>query len=256
MKKRYFFTALVTAVMLGLIAIMVVDLLPLLRQVAANAGDESKIVKYIASYGFKGVPILIGLQALQVITAVIPSAAIQLLTGLCYGVWWGTLINLVGCVLGNLIIFVAMRQIKSLAAPFMEKLSAKKGPLSLEKLQKIKNPQILAFSFFLIPGIPNGIMPYIFSRTSITLTEYLLANVAGSLPSTFICTFCGDRISHGNYGLAIGIGAGAVVIAVVLVIFKDRLVDRIEQRVGREKDKPQTPDGEDGEQPSEPEEKL
>ena len=87
---------------------MVVDLLPLLRQVAANAGDESKIVKYIASYGFKGVPILIGLQALQVITAVIPSAAIQLLTGLCYGVWWGTLINLVGCVLGNLIIFVAM----------------------------------------------------------------------------------------------------------------------------------------------------
>ena len=44
-------------------------------------------------------------------------------------------------------------------------------------------------------------------------------------------------------------------IAVVLVIFKDRLVDRIEQRVGREKDKPQTPGGEDGEQPSEPEEK-
>ena len=108
MKKTNLFTALVTAAMLGLIAIMVVDLLPLLKQVAANAGDESKIVEYISSYGFKGVPILIGLQALQVITAVIPSAAIQVLTGLCYGVWWGTLINLVGCVLGNLIIFVAM----------------------------------------------------------------------------------------------------------------------------------------------------
>ena len=132
---------------------------------------------------------------------------------------------------------VGMRQIKNLAAPILDKFSKRKGPVSLEKLQKIKNPQILAFSFFLIPGIPNGIMPYIFSRTSITLTEYLIANVAGSLPSTFICTFCGDRLSRGNYGLAIGVAAAAIVIAVILIIFKDRLIDKIEQRVGPAKEK-------------------
>jgi uncharacterized membrane protein YdjX (TVP38/TMEM64 family) len=233
MKKRYLFTALVTAAMLGLIAVMVVDLLPLLKQVAANTSDESKIVEYIASYGFKGVPILMGLQALQVITAIIPSAAIQLLTGLCYGVWWGTLINLAGCMLGNLLVFAAMRQLKSLAEPLIERSSRKKSVISLEKLQKIKNPQLLAYSFFLIPGIPNGIMPYIFSRTSITLGQYLLANFLGSLPSTFLCTFCGDRISSGNYKTAIIVGAITVAAAVVLVIFKDKLVDALTNRFSR-----------------------
>jgi len=234
MKKRYLFTALITLAMLGLIAVMIVDLLPLLKQVVANTSDESKIVEYINSYGFKGVPILVGLQALQVITAVIPSAAIQLLTGLCYGVWWGTLINLAGCMLGNMLVFVAMRQLKSLAAPLVDRISQKKSVVSLEKLQKIKNPQVLAYSFFLIPGIPNGIMPYIFSRTSITLGQYLLANFAGSLPSTFLCTFCGDRISTGNYTTAIIVGAATVVVAVVLICFKNKIVDAVTNRFSRD----------------------
>lgn len=230
-------TALVVAVTLSLTAVMVADLLPLLREVVANVGDETELVHYIDSYGAKGVPILMGLQALQIVLAVIPSAAIQVLTGLCYGAWWGTLINIAGSIAGNLLVFVCMRQLKTLIAPFAEKLNKSKIGLGAEKLSQIRRPELLAFSFFLIPGIPNGIMPYIFAKTNITLWQYIVAIAAGSVPSTFICTFLGDRLSHGSYGTAIGVAVGAAAVVAVVLVFKNKIVALVTRKCTGEQKK-------------------
>ena len=100
-------------IMLALTAVMLKDLFPLLREVATHTKDETAAVQYVDAHGMKGVPILVGLQALQTILAVIPSAAIQILTGLCYGIWWGTLINIAGCALGNSIVFLTMAALRS-----------------------------------------------------------------------------------------------------------------------------------------------
>ena len=242
-KKTRILTVLAGGVMLGLTVLMVIDLLPLLRQVAANRGDKSAIAQYISSYGFKGVPILMGLQALQIMVAVVPSAAIQVLTGLCYGVWWGTLINLAGCVLGNVMVFVAVRQLRSIVAPMREKLRRRRDSdvFSLAKLKRLKRPELVAFAFFLIPGIPNGIMPYMFAETDITLPRYIAAVVAGSIPSTFLCTYLGERLSRGSYHMALIIAAIAAVVVAVVLMFKDKLVARIERESVPEESLPEEP---------------
>ncbi len=228
MKKGNLFTILSFAAMLGLTAVMLVDLLPLLKEVITNAKDETSVVEYMSTYGPKGIPILIGLQALQVILAVIPSAAIQILTGLCYGIWWGTLINMIGCALGNTLVFSAMRQLKVIAAPLSEKMSRNKGWSGAEKLIQLKKPEIAATLLFLIPGVPNGIMPYLFAKTKITLPRYLLALVIGSIPSTFLCTLLGDRLSKGNYITAIVLAVIVVLTVGMVALFWKQILKKLE----------------------------
>jgi len=225
--RKHNITAIILAIItICLIAALIVQLFPLIREVIKNVGDESVMVSYIDSYGVKGIFVLVGLQALQVIIAVVPSIAIQMLTGFCYGAYWGTLINIIGCVLGNILVFVAVRQMKNLIAPILRRNSKRKKIFS-EKFQKIKRPEIIAFFFFLIPGIPNGIVPYVFAETKVSLSKYITAVVAGSIPSTFICTFLGDHISKGNFTIAIIIIVVVFVIVLIVLIFQKKIMAKI-----------------------------
>jgi len=227
MKKQYILKIAAAAAMLGLIALLVAHLYPLGREVVENVGDETRVIDYIESYGWKGVPILMGLEALQIIVAVIPEAAVNVLSGLCYGVWWGALISVAGIALGNIVVFVALRQLKNLFAPFFKKKTKSKNGLSPEMLARVRRPELIAFFFFLIPCFPNGIMPYVFAQTKIPLPRYLLAVVAGIVPSTFLCTFLGDRLSKGHYGIAIAAAAVFLLIALLALLFKNKLVAKI-----------------------------
>lgn len=71
-KKPNLLSILLLAVMLFLVVVLCIKLVPLLENVIKNAGDESKMVTYIEAYGARGVPELIALTALQVITVFIP----------------------------------------------------------------------------------------------------------------------------------------------------------------------------------------
>ena len=103
------------------------------------------MTSYISAYGAEGVPVLIGLSALQVIfLAVLPAAGIQILAGLCYGVWLGALISLTGLVLGNAVVFLAVRHFGRVLAPFLrhssQKSQKKNRLLSVETLRSLPKP--------------------------------------------------------------------------------------------------------------------
>lgn len=218
--------------MLGLIAVMVIDLIPLLKQVLSDTHDETKMIDYINAYGAKGVPILAGLQALQVMLTVIPAAAIQVLAGLCYGIWYGAVICIIGGIVGNMIVFIVLRQVRSAFSALFKERSAKikkERFLSVNTLNRLKHPEYISFFFYLIPGIPNGILPYIFAQTHISIGKYLLSVSAASIPSVLLCTWLGERISKGDYRTAVILAAVFIVILIIVLIFRKKITDKIEK---------------------------
>ena len=227
MKKQNIITSVAMLIMLVLLAIMICLLFPVLRDVLQNVNDEAVMVEFIYSHGFRGVPILLGMLILQVVIPFIPSPAIQLLTGLCYGVWLGMLINIIGIVMGNTLVFLTIRQSRSLLASFFKKKRTARGFLNIENLSRLKNPEHIVFFCFLIPGFPNGIAPYIFAQTKIPFHKYIIATILGSIPSTFLSTFLGDRISQGNHVTAIIIGSILVLVLIFVLIFKKRLMSLV-----------------------------
>jgi len=223
MKKHTILAAIVMAVFLCLLLVMVVQLLPLIRELATNAGDEASIAAYVDSVGWRGILALIGLSALQVIIPIIPAPAVGVLAGLSYGIYWGPLIFLGGIALGNLFVVVSVRQMQGLLTQKKARSSTHKMK---EQLGRIKRPEIAAFFFVLLPWV-SSVGPYLFAETKVSLWKYIIAVIAGSIPSTMIYVFLGERISSGNYTTAIITAALAVVVVLFILLFRKKIMAKI-----------------------------
>jgi len=228
MKKQNTLNIIIMAVFLCIVIAMIVQLFPLLEDVLNNRNDETSIVNTVDALGWRGPPALVGLSALQVIIPLIPAAAVGILTGLTYGVFWGALIFLGGISLGNLAVIFFMRRIEGILTRRIKHNVKHNGPLSKESLDKIKRPEIVAFFLFMIPYI-SGVGPYLFAETNVKLWKYIAAVVAGSIPQTIIYVILGDRISQGSYTAAIVIAAIFVVVVLCILVFKKRIMNLIMQ---------------------------
>lgn len=243
-KKNWLVPVLLLAVMLLFIVALLIDLIPILVQVVKDHSDESRMVSYIDAYGSKGMFLIIGLQALQVIVAFIPAAIIQVLAGLCYGVWGGAALCIVGYILGNVVVFVALRQFGQVLGPLFPRkskpkkvASSKQKKFSLQRITQMEHPQRAAFLLYLIPGIPNGILPYLFARSKITFLQYLVAVVSASVPSVLLCTWLGERLSKGDWLSAILIAVAVVALAGIALLFKNKIMGAMSSQKAKENGK-------------------
>jgi len=225
-EKQNTLTWSLMAASLCLLLVMAVKLFPLIREVVTHVGDEAAIVAFVEAYGVRGVPILIGLSALQAILPFIPAPAVGILTGLCYGLVWGPLIVLSGYMLGTSFVFLSVREVRGKLRLYRKPKPKQNKLLSKEKLESIKRPGIVVFFCVLVPGV-GSMTPYLFAETKISLPRYLLAAAAGNLPFIMMYVFLGERVSSGNYATAI-VAAGLVLVAIViLLLFRKKIMEKV-----------------------------
>ena len=218
--------ALIIAIIL--VAVIVIDLAPLIREVLRDTHDESKVIDYIHSYGAKGVPILLSLQFLMTLIPFLPSAPIQILAGLCYGVFLGSLICVIGIILSNSLLFYLVRQFGSTFSKIFHHQDNAEHVKKHEKLSvKMKDPNLMAIVLYLIPVIPSAILPIIFARTKITYPRLLLGMSIGSIPVTLLYTWFGERLSKGDYVFAIILACVIIVLLITFFFLKKRLLKSV-----------------------------
>ena len=224
-------TVIFMATSLCLLAIMIVQLFPLIREVVADVSDESSAVSYIQEFGIIGVPILTALSALQHILIIIPAPAVGVLIGLCYGILWGSIIFLAGRSIGNLFVFISVRRLRGhFSSYFKSKQNNKpksKKFLSSDQLQKMKRPELFVFFCYLIPGMPASATTYLFAATKVSLTKYMLASILGSIPSALVYTILGSHISRGNFTTSIIIAAALAVAVLIIFLFRKKITSKI-----------------------------
>lgn len=217
---------LAALLIIAAIIILTINLLPLLKTVSDHISDDEALAREIREYGFKGVVIMSGLQVLQIITIVFPSAAIQILAGLSYGIFNGLVICIAGYVVADTLIFILVRR---LGATFDFHIAKPKWRIRLDEsiLKNADSFGWIAFMMYLIPGIPNGILPYIFARSSIPLPRFLLLNIVALSPSILMCSIVGERIAKGDYITAAAVTIIQILLAVLGYVYRDRIMGYI-----------------------------
>lgn len=167
---------------------------------------------WIDSKGILGRFIFIGMVALQVIFAIIPGEPLEIGAGYAFGAIEGTLLCLVGFLLGSVIIFAF---VKKFGIRFIELF------FSLDKINKLrflnsnKKLNVLAFVIFLIPGTPKDILVYFLGVTNIKPLAFFLTVTVARLPSVITSTIGGNALGMQNYIFAIVAFAVAAVISAI-----------------------------------------
>lgn len=223
---RWLLLGTVSLAMLALLAWGVITFWPLLAD-AFRQGGQQQLREFLREAGIKGILILYLLQTLQIFLAFFPSMTIQIAGGITYGIFYGMLICLAGIITGNAIIFELVRH-------FGPKVKALLGDTKQESrfafLKRSKNVGLILFTIFLVPGIPNGIMPYLAAGTNISFPRYILVVMLASIPNILFCTYLGDRIIKGEFGEALIILGVLLVAATLVYLFRNRIFEHLRQK--------------------------
>lgn len=167
--------------------------------------DPEHFREVIASQGFWGKGVFVLLMAAQVVLAVIPGHPFEIAGGICFGIFEGTLLTLLGAAIGSAACFGLTRLfgVRAVTAFYPE-----------EKLQKVfflresKRQDLLTFIAFLIPGIPKDMLAYFMGLTKMRFLKFLLLSSLGRLPGIVLAaiggTAAGERSVAGwvTFGVA------------------------------------------------------
>lgn len=177
-----------------------------------HCSSTEEFKEYIDSFGIYGWLVAVGVQALQVIIALIPGEVIELGMGYVFGFWEGTALCLLGCIIGSTIVFLLVKKfgIKLLRLIFdIDKIN------ELKFLKNEKRVNYFIFLIFFIPGTPKDLVTYFVGLTKTRLTTFLVISTIARIPSVITSTVVGNLVGGDKYIIAIIIYAVVGILSLV-----------------------------------------
>lgn len=209
-----------------LISYLTIKSLPFISKLATEE-SRLELQKDISAMGVKGVLMTLGLQILQIIVAVIPGQPMEIISGMLYGTWGGMLLCLVGIFIGTEIVFFLTRRI---GMSFIQLFFSKEQIIKIKKKKIFKNPkklELFMFIMFVIPLIPKDIFIYVAGISPVNPKRFLAIATIARIPGLFITVYAGNRLSEGNFIIAVLL----VVMFIVLGILGYKISDKAEERI-------------------------
>ena len=240
LKKNTFIQILATIVFIAIMMVLVyfafARFMPGLWEVL-KSGEERDIEGYLRSQSDTMAYICMALlQAVQVISVVISGIPIQIAAGAVFGTIPGFILCHLTSVVILTVVFIVFRKMKP-KAPVHEGERGKKQKAKLDFILKSEHPTYMTFIAFLVPFLPNGLIPHIAARTRITLKKFVLAAYFGSFLTILVFSAIGDNLLKGGYLTAGLLMVALCVVAVVLWKLKEKIQKKNIQKLQKNQEK-------------------
>ena len=196
---------------------VLVEMITLIRN-----GDEQQLSAFLAGQSmFTGLAALFLVSILQVVSIVLPGPVFQVAGAVIFGWWRSFLVCWAGFVCGNgLVFFLARFFGRSLTEALG--LEQKNGWL-LNKMNSA-DPRFVTALACMIPGIPNGIIPYVAQRCDMRLYSFVFAIAASSWVNILLNCIAGHFLARGEYMFTFIAFALQLVILAIVALNKDRIL--------------------------------
>jgi uncharacterized membrane protein YdjX (TVP38/TMEM64 family) len=180
-------------------------------------------VQKVRDAGAWGFLLFLALQVLQVVLAVIPGEAVELMAGLLYGTWGGLLVCLLGVLIGAMCVYSFERLVGA------HSLSEQ----ALQKYRFLRDESHLKFCLFLvffIPGTPKDMLTYSGPFLPIKAHEFFLISTLARIPSILSSTFAASRFAAGQWQLSLAVYAVTGGVAVLCAWQQERILRFIDSQ--------------------------
>lgn len=200
------------------------DMIPTLARLLRR-GDEAAIEAYIQEEGFwKGAVTVVLLSALQVFSIVFPGLAIQIAAGVIFGGVRAFFMCYTGFVLGNLLVFVIARR---MGTHIQGLVTINRKDSWIRDKMRSAHPSFVVAICDLLPGLPNGIVPYMAAQSRIRLRDFLLAVAGVSWIQIMLNCAAGGFLQEGEFFFMTLTIVIQVVIFVLVILKRKWIIARI-----------------------------
>ena len=223
-KKTKILRILLSIGIVIVLSIFLWGLFPFIKGLATTEGQIAFKEK-IDSMGFTGIFLLFGLQILQILLVILPGEPFEVLAGMCYGAWGGTLFITISVFITTIIIFFTVRK---LGQKYLYNFFQREKVDKIMKSKLFKNPRninIVLFILFFLPATPKDLFVFIGGLLPIKPLRFILISTLVRFPSVITSTMVGANISNGNWEMSLMIYGVTFIIAalsIYLISLKDK----------------------------------
>ncbi len=223
-KKSKILKITLLCVVVAIMVAMTIYLFPVIKSLGTQEGQNA-FKKRINNSGFIGFLMLFGLQFAQIFLFIIPGEPIEILAGVCYGGFWGTVFIMIAAAIISAFIYLLVHKFgRQFIYSFIDKSKIQK----IEKSKAFRNPKTIRFIIFIlffIPGTPKDLLTYIAALLPIKPLEFILISTIARFPSVISSTLAGSNLLSGNWHFSLLI-YGITFLLVTILVFIMKKFDK------------------------------
>ena len=217
-KKRIYLAALLlAAAFVGLVTWFVGR--PMVRFVS----EPERFRAWVDASGLWGRVAFVGMVIFQLVIAIIPGEPLEIGAGYAFGAVEGTLLCLLGIVLGSAMVFLLVRRFGMRVVEVFFSTEKIRGARFLHNSRRLKT---VTFIVFFIPGTPKDLMSYFIGLTDMRLRDWLLITGVARIPSVVTSTVAGDALGLEQYTFALVVFVGTLLVSLAGLAVYRRIASR------------------------------
>lgn len=200
---------------------LIIYLVPMMKNILTPEG-RILFKEKLDSIGFAKVFVLFALQLIQILLVFIPGEPIEILSGMCFGTFWGSIFIYITVGITTTLVFFL---VKKYGRAYVEKIFKKER---LEKIEKSKffkdskNIELIMTILFVIPGTPKDLLVYLGGLLPIKPHRFILIATFARTPSIISSTLVGSSILNGGMKTSMIIYAITIVVAFAIILIVNK----------------------------------
>ena len=204
----------------------------ILRTVFSHDLTNDEIQEHLSGFGIRGQITISILAMLQVVIAVLPAEPVQVVAGLTFGFWIGTLACLVGVAVGNTVIY-------ALYKVYGDKLRSyfnKNLDIDFDSASTTYKVSLVILILYFLPAIPYGMICFLAATLGMKYHKFIIVTTLGALPSVCIGVGLGHIALASSWIVSVGVFAVLLVILTFVMIKKDYFMAKINNFLKKKKE--------------------
>lgn len=220
-EKLKIFKIILAIIVVAIIIGMIAYLFPLIKNISTKEG-QAEFKETIQGSGFVGMLMLFGIQVAQIFLIIIPGEPIEILAGMCYGGFLGTVFIVISSLIISTTIFLLVRRFgKKFVYGFYDKKKVKKI-IDSKLFQNSRTAEKVLFILFFIPGTPKDLLVYIAGLLPISTGKFILISTIARIPSVVTSTLAGANIINGDWKMGVLLYLVIIVVALIIVFIVNK----------------------------------
>ncbi|MCI8641503.1 MAG: TVP38/TMEM64 family protein [Clostridia bacterium] len=215
----------VLIIVISILVIATAYMLPIIKKINTTEG-QMQFKEKIASSKFTGIMMLFGLEIAQVILAILPGEPIEILAGICFGAFWGTIFLMISIFIITCVIYFFVNKY---GRTFIYAFFPKEKVIKIENSKLWKNEksiEMVMIILFLLPGTPKDLLVYIGGILPIKSSRFILIATLLRFPSVISSTILGDQLFERNWKTGIFAYGITFLITFIIILIINKLDKR------------------------------
>ena len=222
-KKLYIAVALVAVLALVLAFVLTGDNKELTKQVFSSGNSREQLDELTASLGIGGYATIVLLSMLQTMCPFLPAEPVQVLGGIAYGFVGGLACFAIGFAMAISVIYFLYR----VYGEKIQNYFIKEMHMDVDVVSRSNRVSLIILIMYILPGIPYGMICFIYASLGVKYRKYMLINMIGSIPSMCIGVGLGHMTVSSNWVMSLVIFLVVLLMMAFLLRKKEWLFEKV-----------------------------